>query len=74
MKIYINGSLKELNVDNVTISALIVTLNLTVKRMVIEKCGEILPRSLLNKFCLAGGLAKKRCSANPSAKTTAFIT
>ena len=39
MKILINGNLKELDEDNVTISALIVTLNLTGKRLAIEKNG-----------------------------------
>jgi sulfur carrier protein len=45
MKISINGSVKQLDCDNMTISALVMTLNLTGKRLAIEKNGEIVPRS-----------------------------
>ena len=55
MKILINGNLKELDEDNVTISALIVTLNLTGKRLAIEKNGEIVPRSQFNLVQLREG-------------------
>jgi sulfur carrier protein len=55
MKIFINGNVKELDVDNVTISALIVTLNLTGKRMAIEKNGEIVPRSQFNNVQVLDG-------------------
>jgi sulfur carrier protein len=55
MKIFINGNVKELDVDNVTISALIVTLNLTGKRMAIEKNGEIVPRSQFNNVQVFDG-------------------
>lgn len=55
MKILINGNSKELDEDNVTISALIVTLNLTGKRLAIEKNGEIVPRSQFNLVQLSEG-------------------
>jgi sulfur carrier protein len=55
MKILINGNLKEFDDDNVTISALIVTLNLTGKRLAIEKNGEIVPRSQFDIVQLSEG-------------------
>lgn len=45
MKISINGNIKQFDSENMTISALVVTLNLTGKRLAIEKNGEIVPRS-----------------------------
>jgi sulfur carrier protein len=45
MKISINGSVKQFDSENMTISALVMTLNLTGKRLAIEKNGEIVPRS-----------------------------
>lgn len=44
MKIFINGNVRQLALENVTISALLLTLNLTGKRLAIEKNGEIVPR------------------------------
>jgi sulfur carrier protein len=55
MKISINGNLKELNGNNVTISALIVTLNLTGKRLAIEKNGEIVPRGQFDEVHVSDG-------------------
>ena len=45
MNIYINGSLRQLEGEKLTILALIAALNLTGKRLAIEKNGEIVPRS-----------------------------
>ena len=45
MNIFINGNLKQLESENMTILALIAALNLTGKRLAIEKNGEIVPRS-----------------------------
>ena len=55
MKISINGNLKGLDGNNVTISALIVTLNLTGKRLAIEKNGEIVPRSQFDEVRVSEG-------------------
>ena len=45
MNITINGNAKQFDSENMTVSALVVTLNLTGKRLAIEKNGEIVPRS-----------------------------
>ena len=55
MNIIINGNLKQLDRENVTISALVVTLNLTAKRLAIEKNGEIVPRSQFETVNLRDG-------------------
>lgn len=55
MQIYINGNLKQLDSENVTISALVVTLNLTGKRLAIEQNGEIVPRSQFDTVNLRDG-------------------
>lgn len=55
MNIIINGNLKQLDRENVTISALVVTLNLTGKRLAIEKNGEIVPRSQFETVTLRDG-------------------
>ena len=55
MNIIINGNLKQLDRENVTISALVVTLNLTGKRLAIEKNGEIVPRSQFETVTLHDG-------------------
>jgi sulfur carrier protein len=55
MQIFVNGNLKQLNGENVTISALVVTLNLTGKRLAIEKNGEIVPRSQFDVVTLRDG-------------------
>jgi sulfur carrier protein len=55
MNIFINGNLKQLENENVTISALIVKLNLTGKRLAIEKNGEIVPRSQFETVNLLDG-------------------
>ncbi len=55
MQIFINGNLKQLDSENVTISALVVTLNLTGKRLAIEQNGEIVPRSQFDAVILRDG-------------------
>jgi sulfur carrier protein len=55
MHIFINGNLRQLASENVTISALVVTLNLTGKRLAIEKNGEIVPRSQFDMVTLHDG-------------------
>ena len=55
MHIFINGNLRQLASENVTISALVVTLNLTGKRLAIEKNGEIVPRSQFDVVTLNDG-------------------
>ncbi len=55
MQIFINGNLKQLDSENVTITALIVTLNLTGKRLAIERNGEIVPRSQFDSVTLRDG-------------------
>ncbi len=55
MKILINGNIKQFNGENMTISALVVTLNLVGKRLAIEKNGEIVPRSQFDAVLLSDG-------------------
>ena len=55
MKISINGNIKQFDSENMTISALVVTLNLTGKRLAIEKNGEIVPRSQFTETKLQEG-------------------
>ena len=55
MNISINGNIKQFNGENMTISALVVTLNLVGKRLAIEKNGEIVPRSQFDAVLLSDG-------------------
>jgi sulfur carrier protein len=55
MKIFINGNEKQLDNEKMTISVLLVTLNLTGKRLAIEKNGEIVPRSQFSETKLQDG-------------------
>ena len=55
MKISINGNVRELDSESMTISALVLTLNLTGKRLAIEKNGEIVPRSQFDVVNLQDG-------------------
>ena len=55
MIILINGNNRQLDGENMTISALVVTLNLTGKRLAIEKNGEIVPRSQFDAILLSDG-------------------
>lgn len=45
MNIWVNGNMKTLDGAEMTIATLVVRLNLTGKRLAIEKNGEIVPRS-----------------------------
>ena len=55
MNISINGNTKQFDGENMTISNLIVTLNLVDKRLAIEKNGEIVPRSQFDAAILNDG-------------------
>jgi sulfur carrier protein len=55
MKISINGNVKQFDHESMTISALVLTLNLTGKRLAIEKNGEIVPRSQFAEVSLQEG-------------------
>ena len=55
MNILVNGNNKQFDGENMTISALVVTLNLTGKRLAIEKNGEIVPRSQFDTVTIANG-------------------
>ncbi len=55
MKISINGNVKQFDHQELTISALVMTLNLTGKRLAIEKNGEIVPRSHFAEVNLQDG-------------------
>ncbi len=55
MNIFINGNVKQLDGEKLAISALVVTLNLTGKRLAIEKNGEIVPRSQFDTVYLSEG-------------------
>lgn len=55
MNIWINGNIKSLNSHDMTIAALVVTLNLTGKRLAIEKNGEIVPRSQFDAVSVQDG-------------------
>jgi sulfur carrier protein len=55
MKFFINGIAKQFDNENMTISALVLTLNLTGKRLAIEKNGEIVPRSQFEQVQLNDG-------------------
>jgi sulfur carrier protein len=55
MHIFINGNLKQLDIENMTISALVETLNLTGKRLAVERNGEIVPRSQFDSVTLLDG-------------------
>ena len=55
MNISINGNVRQLDGENMTISALVMTLNLKGKRLAIEKNGEIVPRSQFDVVNLQDG-------------------
>ena len=55
MNITINGYIKQFDSENMTISALVMSLNLTGKRLAIEKNGEIVPRSQFDAVHLQDG-------------------
>ncbi len=45
MNILVNGNLKQFDNANMTVASLVLALNLTGKRLAIERNGEIVPRS-----------------------------
>lgn len=51
----INGKNKQLDGDNLSISNLVALLNLTGKRLAIEKNGAIVPRSQFDAVTIVGG-------------------
>ena len=55
MNISVNGNLRQFDGENLTISVLVVTLNLTGKRLAIEKNGEIVPRSQFDSVNIIDG-------------------
>jgi sulfur carrier protein len=55
MNIFINGNLRQFDGEKVSITTLIVTLNLTGKRLAIEKNGEIVPRSQFDAVTVVDG-------------------
>jgi sulfur carrier protein len=55
MNITINGNAKQFDSEKLTVSALVVTLNLTGKRLAIEKNGEIVPRSQFDAVNITDG-------------------
>lgn len=55
MNIMINGKNKQLDGDNLSISNLVALLNLTGKRLAIEKNGAIVPRSQFDAVTIVGG-------------------
>ncbi len=55
MNIIINGNAKQFDSENMTILALVATLNLTGKRLAIEKNGGIVPRSQFDTVNLQDG-------------------
>lgn len=55
MNILINGNIRQFDGEKLTISALLVKLNLTGKRLAIEKNGEIVPRSQFDAVLLNDG-------------------
>ncbi len=55
MQISINGQLKDFEQDALTVTALIAVMNLTGKRIAIERNGEIVPRSQFDAVSLQQG-------------------
>lgn len=55
MQISINGHLKDFEQDSLTVASLIALMNLTGKRIAIERNGEIVPRSQFDAVLLQAG-------------------
>lgn len=55
MNLFINGNAKTFAVDKLTVAALVVALDLTGKRLAIERNGEIVPRSQFADVVLQEG-------------------
>ena len=55
MDIFINGNTKTFDVPELTLASLVVMLDLTGKRLAIERNGEIVPRSQFSEVLLQEG-------------------
>ena len=55
MNILINGNTKTIDVPELTVASLVVMLDLTGKRLAIERNGEIVPRSQFSEVLLQEG-------------------
>jgi len=55
MDIFINGNTKTFDVPELTVESLVVMLDLTGKRLAIERNGEIVPRSQFSEVLLQEG-------------------
>ena len=55
MDILINGNTKTFDVPELTVASLVVMLDLTGKRLAIERNGEIVPRSQFSEVLLQEG-------------------
>ena len=55
MNILINGNTKTFDVPELTVESLVVMLDLTGKRLAIERNGEIVPRSQFSEVLLQEG-------------------
>ncbi len=55
MNILINGNAKQFDSKNMTVSTLVGVLNLSGKRLAIEKNGEIVPRSQFDAEMISDG-------------------
>ena len=55
MKISINGKMQSFDKDVLTFEILIKEINLEGRRFAIERNGEIIPKSLFNKYTLSDG-------------------
>ena len=55
MNILINGNTKTFDVPELTVASLVVMLDLTGKRLAIERNGEIVPRSQFSEVLLQEG-------------------
>jgi len=55
MDIFINGNTKTFDVPELTVASLVVMLDLTGKRLAIERNGEIVPRSQFSEVLLQEG-------------------
>lgn len=55
MQIFVNGRSMQLPADDMTVQALVAHMQLTGKRIAIERNGDIVPRSQFEQVCLQSG-------------------
>ena len=55
MNLFINGNVKTFDADKLSVAALVMVLDLTGKRLAIERNGEIVPRSQFTEVLLQEG-------------------